>query len=182
VVVVALSLAACGGNGSSTAPSAAGFELSSTTVEAGGTIPVELTCDGEDASPALSWAGAPDGTAGFALVLEDPDAPGGTFTHWLLWGLPASATSLPAGLAAQPVAVAGGTEVSQGENDFGEVGDRGPCPPEGEEHRYAFRLLALDDAVELPEPGAGLGALEDAVEGHVLAEARLEATYAREAT
>jgi Raf kinase inhibitor-like YbhB/YbcL family protein len=144
-------------------------------VSAGQPIETRYTCDGDDVSPALLWEGVPEGARELALVLEDPDAPGGTFTHWIVYGLSASTTSLPE-------SIAGGEQLEdprlrQGENDFGEVGYGGPCPP-GETHRYVFRLLALDAELGL-EGGAGRSDFDEAVEGRVLAEARLEATYGR---
>jgi Raf kinase inhibitor-like YbhB/YbcL family protein len=110
----------------------------------------------------------PEGTQELALVLEDPDAPGGTFTHWLVYGVDPGSTWLPKGA----------TPARQGENDFGDDAYGGPCPPEGEEHRYVFRLLALHLPLEL-EPGVDRAAFDEAVAPHVLAEARLTATYAR---
>lgn len=180
-----LALSGCGGGGDGateaapSGPKLAGFELRSADVEPGGAIPKELTCDGADVSPQLSWAGVPEGTATLALVLEDPDAPGGTFTHWLAWSLPADATSLPGSLARDPTVRVGAAVVSQGASQLGDVGYWGPCPPEGEEHTYVFRLLALDGDARLPDPGADRAAFDAAVRGHVLGEARLEATYAR---
>ena len=147
----------------------AGFEFTEASAVAEGTqIDARYTCDGEDASPALAWTGIPDGTKELALVLEDPDAPGRTFTHWLVYGLDSATTELPGGA----------TGLAEGTNDFGRAGYGGPCPPRGEEHGYVFRLLALDVPLEL-EAGADRAAFDDAVAPHVLAEARLTATYAR---
>jgi Raf kinase inhibitor-like YbhB/YbcL family protein len=180
VVLGTAFLAACGGGGSGTSlgegPQAAGFAFSpESAVSEGQAIDSRYTCDGEDVSPALSWVGVPESARELALVLEDPDAPGRTFTHWIVYALGVSTTSLPEG-------VPGGAEVDapslrQGKNDFGKTAYRGPCPP-GKTHRYVFRLLALDAAPGL-EPGVGRRAFDQAVEGHVLAEARLEATYGR---
>lgn len=177
----ALAVAACGGGGEEAVPegatTAAGFVLTAAAFEPGGPIPPRFGCDGEDVSPALRWTGTPEGTVELALVLEDPDAPGGTFTHWLVYGLGSGATSLPEAVPREEE-VGGPTPLRQGENDFGETGFGGPCPPEGEEHRYVFRLLALDAELAL-EPGADAGAFRAAAEGHVLAEARLSGTYER---
>jgi Raf kinase inhibitor-like YbhB/YbcL family protein len=118
-------------------------------------------------SPALEWAGVPDGAQELALLLEDPDAPGGTFTHWTVYGIEPSSTSLTAA-----------DGLLEGRNDFGDTGYGGPCPPGGEEHRYVFRLLALDAPVALEE-GADRTAFDEAVAPRVLAEARLTATYGR---
>lgn len=135
-----------------------------------GTIPVQFTCDGDDALPALAWTGLPDGTAEIAVVVDDPDAPGGTFTHWTAWGIDPAATPLASDVP---------RPATQGTNDFGSIGYRGPCPPEGDEpHRYRFRILALDAPLDLPE-GASPDEVAAAVDGHVLAEGRLTATYGR---
>ena len=181
--VAAAVLAGCaGGGGSGTTlkegPSVPGFEFTQESgVSEGETIDRRFTCDGENVSPALSWTGVPDETKELALAFDDPDAPGGTFTHWLAYGLDPSTSELPGG---------GSTEgwtgyaplFRQGRNDFGDTGYGGPCPPGGEEHRYVFRLLALDGPVEL-EDGVSREEFDDAVEPHVLAEARLTARYAR---
>ncbi len=172
-------LAACGGGSGTDLEAGAqvpGFAFSAASAVASGQqIDSRYTCDGENVSPALSWDGAPVEARGLALVLEDPDAPGATFTHWLVYGLPASSTSLPE-------AVPDGEELEeprlrQGENDFGSSGYRGPCPPSGT-HRYVFRLLALDDTVDL-DGGVTRSTFDKALAGHVLAEARLEAAYGR---
>jgi hypothetical protein len=178
LIVVLLALAACGGEEAQTpAPPVAGFEFrdDATGVSPGTAIGARHSCDGEDVSPALGWRGAPSGTRELALVVDDLDADG--FTHWLVYGMSDGVSSLPEGIPPDGE-VAGPTPLRQGENDFGELGWGGPCPPEGEEHRYVFRLLALDSAPDL-EPGADRGAFEDAVEGHVIGEARIEASYER---
>src|SRR5512142_2360773 len=104
---------------------------------AGGPIPRRHTCDGEDLSPALSWSGAPESTREFAVVCEDPDAPGGTFVHWVIWGIPKSASALPEGVSAGD-AVPGLGSARQGTNGFRVRGYRGPCPPPGGAHHYHF--------------------------------------------
>jgi Raf kinase inhibitor-like YbhB/YbcL family protein len=147
----------------------ADFALQSSAFEPGRSIPRRHSCEGEDLSPPLSWSGAPEGTRSLALVVDDPDAPAGTFTHWLGWGLDPGAQGLGEGEAA-PV---------EGRNDFGTSGYRGPCPPPGHgRHRYSFRLYALDTDLEL-RPGAGKRELERALEGHTLAKAELIGTYER---
>jgi Raf kinase inhibitor-like YbhB/YbcL family protein len=147
----------------------AAFALLSSVFGHGEPIPGRHTCDGEDLSPPLSWSGAPEGTRSLALVVDDPDAPAGTFTHWLGWGLDPGAEGLGEG---EPAPV-------EGRNDFGTSGYRGPCPPPGHgRHRYFFRLYALDLDPELG-PGAGKGELERALEGHALAAAELIGTYER---
>jgi Raf kinase inhibitor-like YbhB/YbcL family protein len=147
----------------------AGFTLTSSAFEDGEGIPQRHTCEGDDLSPPLAWSGASEGTRSLALIMDDPDAPVGTFTHWFAWGIEPGSGALPEGAAA-PV---------EGRNDFGSVGYRGPCPPPGHgPHRYFFRLHALDADLEL-EAGAGREDLERAVEGHVLAVAELMGRYER---
>ena len=145
------------------------FALQSNAFDHGGPIPRRHSCEGEDLSPPLSWSGAPEGTRSLALVVDDPDAPAGTFTHWLGWGLDPGAQGLGEGEAA-PV---------EGRNDYGTSGYRGPSPPpEQGPHRYSFRLYALDSDLDL-RPGAGKRELERALEGHTLAAAELIGTYER---
>jgi len=141
----------------------------------GEVIPAVHTCDGEDLSPPLAWTGVPVETRGFALICDDPDAPRGTWVHWVLWNLPADAVELGQGVPPNPELPSG---ARQGLNDSGEVGYSGPCPPRGTPHRYYFRLYALDSAVNL-SPGAQRGDLERAMEGHVLATGTLMGTYQR---
>jgi Raf kinase inhibitor-like YbhB/YbcL family protein len=168
-----LVLAACGGGGGSgtkldEGPTVAGFDFTGDSeVDEGEPIDVRFTCEGDDVSPVLAWKGVPANAKQLALALEDPDAPGGTFTHWLVYGVEPWADDL-----------ARGAKLPQGRNDFDRTGYDGPCPPEDEEHRYVFRLLALDARVEL-ERGADRGEFDDAVGPHVIAEARLTAPYRR---
>lgn len=152
------------------------LRLTSSAFAPGGPIPTDDTSDGADRSPPLSWSDPPAGTVAFVLVVEDPDAPSGLFTHWLLYDLPAGTRSLPPGL---PTAESLANGARQGRNDFGTLGYRGPCPPPGPPHRYAFRLYALDRLTGLP-PGAQRAAVLRAVEGHVLATGELVGTYRRE--
>jgi Raf kinase inhibitor-like YbhB/YbcL family protein len=127
------------------------------------------SCEGEDLSPPLSWSGVPEGTRSLALIVDDPDAPVGTLTHWLAWGLDPAAEGVGEGEAA-PV---------EGRNDFGTGGYRGPCPPPGHgHHRYFLRLYALDFDPDL-QPGATKRELEHALEGHTLAVAELIGSYER---
>lgn len=116
------------------------FNLTSKAFEYGASIPVKHTCKGEDVPPPLIWDEAPKGTVSFALVLEDPDAPGGTFLHWLIYNLPADINELD---GVSPVEKNLRNGALQAKNDFGRTGYGGPCPPSGEEHRYFFRLFAL---------------------------------------
>lgn len=161
--------------GSRAPSSAARIELSSPVFENGGVIPARYTCDGEDVSPPLEWKGLLEGTASLALIVFDPDAPGGKFTHWLIYGIPARVKALPEGVPSEGIVAGLGV---QGRNDFGRVGRGGPCPPRGPAHRYVFRLLALDADLDLP-PGLTRGELEEAVEGHVLGVGELVGLYSR---
>jgi Raf kinase inhibitor-like YbhB/YbcL family protein len=151
--------------------------LTSGAFPAGGGIPARYTCDGTDVSPALAWSGTPAGTAAFALLVDDPDAPGGTWVHWVLFNLPGTLTALPEGVPGTD-APRGLGGALQGRNDFRKVGYGGPCPPAGPAHRYFFRLYALDAALPL-RAGAERGDVERAMRGHVLAETTLMGTYAR---
>jgi Raf kinase inhibitor-like YbhB/YbcL family protein len=145
------------------------FALESNAFENAQAIPSRHTCDGEDLSPPLRWSNLPEGTRSLALVVDDPDAPGGVFTHWLAWGLDPAAGGLGEGESA-PL---------EGENGFGATGYRGPCPPPGHgRHRYVFRLYALDAEPELGS-GAAKGELEEAIAGHVLTTGELVGTYER---
>jgi Raf kinase inhibitor-like YbhB/YbcL family protein len=144
------------------------MKLTSGAFEEGDTIPRRHTCEAEDVSPPLSWEDVPEGTPSLALVVDDPDAPVGTFIHWLAWGID------PGGALGE-----GEAAPHEGRNDFGETGYRGPCPPPGHgRHRYFFRLHALDAELDL-EPGADRDELERAIEGHVLETAELVGGYER---
>lgn len=116
------------------------FNISSTAFEYGARIPVNHTCDGDDQSPPLQWDGEPGETACFALILEDPDAGKGVFTHWLIYNLPPDCHQLEKSDSVRKNLDNGGIQCK---NDFGKTGYRGPCPPKGEEHRYFFRIFAL---------------------------------------
>ena len=141
----------------------------------GASIPAEHTCDGADGSPALTWSGVPSEARSLALVMDDPDAPRGTWVHWVLYGLPPSTRTLAAALPKTP-RVSGGAR--QGKNDFERDGYGGPCPPPGPAHRYFFELYALDGALELA-PGATKAQLEQAMDGHVIARGELMGRYQR---
>jgi len=151
------------------------FELSSSAFTAGQAIPQQHTCDGADRSPPLRWKDAPAAAKSLALIAEDPDAPGATWTHWVLYDLPASVAELPEGVPRDATLPSGG---KQGLNDFRKTGYGGPCPPPGKPHRYFFRLYALDAPSGL-EPGAKKDQLRHAIEGHVLAHTELMGTYQR---
>jgi len=140
------------------------------------TIPTKYTCDGEDVSPDLKWDGAPQETKSFALICDDPDAPGGNFTHWVLYGLAATVTELPENFPEKEEVDS--PKCKQGTNDFGKVGYGGPCPPRGSKHRYFFKLYALNADLQL-SPKAKKRELETAIKGHILAQAELIGTYQR---
>jgi hypothetical protein len=145
------------------------FALESSAFDNAQPIPSRHTCQGEDVSPPLQWTNVPEGTRSLALVVDDPDAPGGVFTHWIAWGLDPAAEGLGEGASAP----------REGQNDFGTSGYRGPCPPPGHgRHRDVFRLYALDADLELGA-GAAKAGLEQAIEGHVLTMAELVGTYER---
>jgi Raf kinase inhibitor-like YbhB/YbcL family protein len=146
-----------------------GFALESSAFQNAQPIPSRHGCEGDDVSPQLHWTNLPDGTRSLGLVVDDPDAPGGVFTHWIAWGLDPGAGALGEAEAAP----------REGRNDFGTSGYRGPCPPPGHgRHRYVFRLYALDVELELGS-GVAKAELEQAIEGHVLTTAELVGTYER---
>jgi len=149
--------------------------LTSTAFKGGAEIPQRHTCEGADRSPALQWTGAPPGTKSFALIADDPDAPVGTWVHWVVYDLPGDATELAEGLPTSDTLPGGGT---QGRNDFRKIGYGGPCPPPGKPHRYFFKLYALDAPTKL-KPRATKADVLKAIEGHVLAQAELMGTYRR---
>ena len=151
------------------------FEIRSPAFEENGVIPQKYTCDGEDLSPPLSWVDPPEGTKSFTLVSDDPDAPVGTWVHWVLYEVPEAARQLPEGVSADET-LSDGT--LQGLTDFRRVGYGGPCPPAGSYHRYYFKLYALDTKLTLP-PRATKTKLLEAMKGHVLGEAELMGRYKR---
>jgi Raf kinase inhibitor-like YbhB/YbcL family protein len=151
------------------------FTISSASFPNGGNIPRKFTCDGADVSPELSWTQPPAGTGSFALIADDPDAPVGTWTHWVIFDLPAATGNLPEGVSKVGELPGGGR---QGRNDFQKVGYGGPCPPAGKAHRYFFKLYALDRALGL-KPGATKPELEKAMQGHILGKAEWIGKYQR---
>lgn len=151
------------------------LQIESDAFKAEGTIPQPYTCDGEDLSPPLSWSDPPAGTQSLALVCVDPDAPAGTWDHWVLFNIPASIRSLPEGISADPVVEGLGTH---GSNSWRRLGYGGPCPPQGAAHRYIFRLYALDTNLDL-DPGASRNDVEKLMKGHILAEGQLLGEYGR---
>lgn len=139
-----------------------------------GMIPSKYTCDGSNVSPPLEWGNAPEGTKSYALICEDPDAPSGTFTHWVAYDIPADADGLPEKVTADGNILDG---MGQGKNSFNQIGYGGPCPPGGT-HRYYFKLYALDSNLNL-KPGVTKEVLLKAMEGHILAQGELMGRYQR---
>jgi Raf kinase inhibitor-like YbhB/YbcL family protein len=174
-VCVALWSALTSWPGSAIAEEAASFRVTSDAFAEGAAIPKDHTCDGADRSPALQWEGAPEGTKAFALIVEDPDAPGGTFTHWVLYNIPGAAKGLAEGI---PTTATLGDGSRQGKNDFKRPGYGGPCPPKGTKHRYEFRLYALPELLEV-EAGATGSEVEKAIKDKKLAKTKLTGRYGR---
>jgi Raf kinase inhibitor-like YbhB/YbcL family protein len=156
-------------------PSPSGFRIESAAFKEGASIPVRFTCEGEDISPALSWSGAPAGTRSFALIVDDPDAPAGVWTHWVVYNLPAQTNAMDENQPKQARLPNGGL---QGLSSFGHVGYGGPCPPPGPAHRYFFRVYALDAVLSL-EPGASKQQVLAAMKGHILGHAQLMGRFKR---
>ncbi|NEU57835.1 YbhB/YbcL family Raf kinase inhibitor-like protein [Halorussus sp. MSC15.2] len=145
----------------------------------GESIPEKYTCEGEDVSPELTVGGAPDDAAALAVVVDDPDAPAGTFTHWLLWNLPPDTVEIEEGVEPrEELPDLGGAR--QGENDFGDVGYRGPCPPEGDgPHEYRFTLYALDEELDA-EGGALRPEVQDELDAKTIDSDQFTGTFSRE--
>jgi Raf kinase inhibitor-like YbhB/YbcL family protein len=144
------------------------MKITSSAFHEGANIPSKFTCDGSDTSPPLQIAGVPSGAKSLVLIVDDPDAPSGLFTHWLVWNIPPQTGSIAEGSAPQGV---------QGANDFGKSGYRGPCPPPGT-HRYSFKIFALDRELEL-RSGAKRSQVDAAMKGHVIAQGELVGRYAK---
>ena len=153
---------------------AATLSLASKAFKAGTRIPAKYTADGPNVSPALRWTGVPEGTKSLALVCDDPDAPVGTWIHWVIYDIPPSSTSLPENVPKTPEGPGGSI---QGVNDFKRYGYGGPCPPGGT-HRYFFKIYALDTLIE-KKAGLSKKKLLKEMEGHILAQGELMGTYSR---
>jgi hypothetical protein len=151
------------------------IQITSPAFTEGQPIPRKYTCDGDDASPPLAWSGVPGEAKSLALIVDDPDAPAGTWVHWVFFNLPSTLTKLNEGLAKTPTIEGLG---AQGTNDFRKTGYGGPCPPRGKPHRYFFKLYALDTSLSL-RPGASKADLEKAMRGHILAQGQMIGTYSR---
>lgn len=148
--------------------------ITSSAFSEGQGIPKRYTCDGPDVSPDLAWSGVPEKAASLALICDDPDAPMGTWVHWVLFNIPADQDGLPAEIPSDAVLENG---ARHGTNDFRRLGYGGPCPPGGT-HRYFFKLYVLDTMLELAS-GVTKAQLLEAMQGHILAEGQLMGTYSR---
>lgn len=177
LVLLVVSMTSCGrGESTPTSPEGeapgATIQVTSPAFQAGETIPTRFTCEGENISPELSWSSAPAETESYVLIVDDPDAPSRTFTHWVLFDIPATVQTLAEGVSDV------GTD---GQASFGETGYGGPCPPPGHgPHRYFFKLYALDTTLSGVEAGASRSDVESAMQGHVLAEGQIMGRYERE--
>jgi len=149
--------------------------ITSTAFSENESIPRKYTCDGEDISPPLDWSGIPNNTQSLVLITDDPDAPVGTWVHWVIFNIPASLKGLPEGIAKDEVVGGVGT---QGKNDWRKIGYNGPCPPKGKPHRYFFKLYALDITLDLTA-GARKSEVEKAMKDHILAQGQSIGTYGR---
>ncbi len=183
---LALLAAGCsGGKLPADDPSRLTIRLSSPAFNEGGMIPKEFTCDGADRSPPLEWSSVPESAKALVLICDDPDAPAGTWSHWVVVDLSPETSSLPAGIGTEATkpqeaksdAGAPLPVLRQGKNDFGKIGYGGPCPPSGT-HRYFFRIYAIDKRTDL-DATSGRSAALKAIEGHIVAEGRLMGRYAR---
>jgi len=151
------------------------IQLTSPVFTHGSGIPRAHSCEGENASPALSWSGVPVERRSLALICDDPDAPRGTWVHWVVYNLPGETVELSNGVPPVPELPSG---ARQGRNDSGEIGYSGPCPPPGKPHRYYFRLYALDVLLTLPH-GVSKAELEAAMADHIVAQGTLMGVYQR---
>jgi Raf kinase inhibitor-like YbhB/YbcL family protein len=175
VPVFAFGVAAPVGTTSGPGGFAMAFALTSKAFDNGGNIPKKFTCDGPDVSPAFSWNDPPVVTKSLALIADDPDAPMGTWVHWVAFDIPAGTRELPEGVAKTADLPGGGR---QGRTDFGRIGYGGPCPPPGKPHRYYFKLYALDTRLDL-KAGSTKADVEKAMKSHILAQAELMGRYGR---
>lgn len=151
------------------------LSLSSIAFQDGEGIPVKYTCEGQDISPPLMWSEPPQGTQSLALIVDDPDAPGGVFTHWVVFNILPDSGQLPEAIPTQAQLSSGAL---QGKNDFGRIGYGGPCPPHGRPHRYCFTLYALDRVLDL-KAGVSKKQVVGAMQGHILTQGQLTGTYQR---
>jgi Raf kinase inhibitor-like YbhB/YbcL family protein len=151
----------------------ADLTVKSDDFEQGKAIPKKYTCDGDDISPQLSWSKPPEGTKELVLIVDDPDAPMGAWVHWVVWGIPPDSTNLPEAVPNTDSIAVG---LKQGKNGFGKIGYGGPCPPHGSDHRYFFKLYAVDAGLDLKAKATKWDVL-NAIEGHVIAKGELMGKY-----
>ena len=144
-------------------------QITSTAFNEGGYIPPLYTCDDQNVSPPLAWTGIPTSSISLAIIMDDPDAPAGTWVHWVLYNLPPDTTSLEQGMTGLGM---------DGKNDFNRLGYGGPCPPRGSNHRYFIKIYALDAKLDL-KSGATKNQLESSMRGHILAQGQLMGRYGR---
>jgi Raf kinase inhibitor-like YbhB/YbcL family protein len=175
VLILAISLFYRSAMSAQTTGGSMSFQVSSTAFVAGQMIPKKFSCEGSDSSPQLSWTGVPANTKSFALIVDDHDAPAGTWVHWVLYNLPPNMKELPESVEKQEQLSSGAL---QGRNDFRKIGYGGPCPPPGKPHRYFFKLYALDANLDL-KVGANKADVERAIKGHILGQAELMGKYSR---
>ncbi len=168
MAILAASIHGQGGKG-------AAIHVTSPAFTEGKPIPSRYTCDGKDVSPPIRWDNAPSSAKTFALICEDPDAPSGTWVHWMIYNISADTTSLPERVMKSPELI---INWFQCVNDFGKFGYNGPCPPNGKAHRYFFKVYALDASISLPMQ-ARKADFAKAMEGHIVAEGSLMGTYQR---
>ncbi len=145
------------------------IQITSSAFTEGGNIPLQYTCDDVDVSPPLSWSGIPTDTVSLVLIVDDPDAPVGTWVHWVLFNLPSDLNGLEQGGSGIGI---------EGKNDFRRLGYGGPCPPKGSTHRYYFKVYALDTMLDL-QSGATKAQVEGLIQGHILAQGQLMGKYGR---
>lgn len=177
-MLIALVSACSTGAGSTEAVVDQSFTFTSEAFAHGQSIPAKYTCIGRNISPALAWGEPPAGTQSFALIVDDPDAPGGTWVHWVLYNIPPETRSLPEALLVTGKNVPEGQgSPFTGKNSWGDIGYGGPCPPSGT-HRYFFKFYALDETLGLL-PGADKSELLKAMKGHILAQAELMGTFSK---
>ncbi len=151
------------------------FMIKSQSFEDGKEIPRQFACDGGDVSPQISWYSVPEKTASLALVCEDPDAPKGTFTHWIVYDILPSIPRLAEGQPRTTLTING---ASQGENDTGNIGWNGPCPPPGKPHHYVFTLYALDDRISFNKPPKR-SEFDSSIEEHIIAKTAYIGLYSK---
>lgn len=178
IFLITILLTACGANNtdqSQLPPNLPTFTLTSSAFENEQPIPAVYTCDGEDFSPELNWEGAPEGTKSFALIMDDPDAPVGTWVHWVIYNIPADTTQLAENIPPEENLI---DQAVHGINSWKRIGYGGPCPP-SDTHRYIFTLYALDIQLQT-DTGINKSELLELIEGRILAQAALMGTYTRE--